>query len=92
MLHHFFPASMVSHDKSVFQIVFPVELGCLFSLTFQPLFFNLNFLSAFSLLSSFFASSKDSDEKNVKCFIIVPQVPESLFTFLNLFFSVVLIG
>lgn len=92
MLHHFLLASMVSHDKSVIQIVFPAELGCLFSLTFQPLFFNLNFLSAFSLLSSFFASSKDSDDKNVKCFIMVLQVPESLSTFLNLFFSVVLIG
>ena len=47
MLHHFLLASMISHDEYVIQIVFPVELGCLFSLTVQPLFFNLNFLSAF---------------------------------------------
>ena len=45
-------------------------------------------LSAFSVLSSLPASSNDSDDKNVKYFVIVPEVPEGLFTlFQSIFLS-----
>lgn len=51
---------------------------------------SFDFFEYFFCTALFFLSFQDSSDINVRCFIVVPQVPESLFIFLqSTFFSLV---